>query len=128
MAESLVDLVLRVPEQQQVQFLAATIAYVGQAIPGKDSGILRVTATRCNDAGRREDTDSWQLRSNSRAVKGGEDFLFGEVNVQRCRERVHGDLCPWAQAIAPIFLIQFAWQTGERALGSGSDHRWRECC
>jgi hypothetical protein len=30
MAESLVDLVLRAPEEQQAQLLAATIAYVGQ--------------------------------------------------------------------------------------------------
>ena len=31
MAESLVDLVLRAPEEQQAQLLAATITYVGQA-------------------------------------------------------------------------------------------------
>ena len=40
MAESLVDLVLRAPEEQQAQLLAATIAYVGQAFL-KKPGQLR---------------------------------------------------------------------------------------
>jgi hypothetical protein len=34
MAESLVDLVLRAPEEQQAQLLAATISYVGRNCPG----------------------------------------------------------------------------------------------
>ena len=47
-AESLVDLVLRAPEGQQAQLLAATISYLGQAFL-KREGRLRVTRTRCND-------------------------------------------------------------------------------
>ena len=43
MAESLVDLVLRAPEEQQAQLLAATIAYVGQAF-------LEKTGTIAGDA------------------------------------------------------------------------------
>jgi len=39
MAESLVDLVLRAPEEQQAQLLAATIAYVGQAFLEKTGAI-----------------------------------------------------------------------------------------
>ena len=38
-AESLVDLVLRAPEEQQAQLLAATIAYVGQAFLEKTGAI-----------------------------------------------------------------------------------------
>ena len=39
MAESLVDLVLRAPEEQQAQLLAATIGYVGQAFLEKTGAI-----------------------------------------------------------------------------------------
>jgi hypothetical protein len=39
MAESLVDLVLRAPEEQQAQLLAATITYVGQAFLEKTGAI-----------------------------------------------------------------------------------------
>ena len=39
MAESLVDLVLRAPEEQQAQLLAATMAYVGQAFLEKTGAI-----------------------------------------------------------------------------------------
>jgi hypothetical protein len=39
MAESLVDLVLRAPEEQQAQLLAATISYVGQAFLEKTGAI-----------------------------------------------------------------------------------------
>jgi hypothetical protein len=39
MAESLIDLVLRAPEQQQAQLLAATITYVGQAFLEKTGAI-----------------------------------------------------------------------------------------
>jgi hypothetical protein len=39
MAESLVDFVLRAPEEQQAQLLAATIAYVGQAFLEK-TGVI----------------------------------------------------------------------------------------
>jgi hypothetical protein len=39
MAESLVDFVLRAPEEQQAQLLAATIAYVGQAFLEKTGAI-----------------------------------------------------------------------------------------
>jgi hypothetical protein len=39
MAESLVDFVLRAPEEQQAQLLAATIAYVGQAFLEKTGTI-----------------------------------------------------------------------------------------
>jgi hypothetical protein len=39
MAESLVDLVLRAPVEQQAQLLAATIAYIGQAFLEKTGGI-----------------------------------------------------------------------------------------
>ena len=38
-AESLVDFVLRAPEEQQAQLLAATIAYVGQAFLEKTGAI-----------------------------------------------------------------------------------------
>jgi hypothetical protein len=38
-AESLVDFVLRAPEEQQAQLLAATIAYVGQAFLEKTGTI-----------------------------------------------------------------------------------------
>ena len=48
MAESLVDLVLRAPEEQQAQLLAATIAYVGQAFLEK-TGAIAGDAIRCND-------------------------------------------------------------------------------
>ena len=41
MAESLVDLVLRAPEEQQAQLLAATIGYVGQAFLEKTGGDRR---------------------------------------------------------------------------------------
>jgi hypothetical protein len=44
MAESLVDFVLRAPEEQQAQLLAATIAYVGQAFLEKTGAI----AGECN--------------------------------------------------------------------------------
>jgi hypothetical protein len=44
MAESLVDLVLRAPEEQQAQLLAATIAYIGQAFLEKSGAI----AGECN--------------------------------------------------------------------------------
>jgi hypothetical protein len=39
MAESLVDLVFRAPEEQQAQLLAATMAYVGQAFLEKTGAI-----------------------------------------------------------------------------------------
>ena len=39
MAESLVDLVLRAPEEQQAQLLAATMTYVGQAFLEKTGAI-----------------------------------------------------------------------------------------
>jgi hypothetical protein len=39
MAESLVDLVLRAPEEQQAQLLAATITYLGQAFLEKTGAI-----------------------------------------------------------------------------------------
>ena len=39
MAESLVDLVLRAPEEQQAQLLAATMTYVGQAFLEKTGTI-----------------------------------------------------------------------------------------
>jgi len=39
MAESLVDLVLRAPEEQQAQLLAAAIRYVGQAFLEKTGAI-----------------------------------------------------------------------------------------
>ena len=39
MAESLVDFVLRAPEEQQAQLLAATIAYVGQAFLEKTGAV-----------------------------------------------------------------------------------------
>jgi hypothetical protein len=39
MAESLVDLVLRAPDEQQAQLLAATITYVGQAFLEKTGAI-----------------------------------------------------------------------------------------
>jgi hypothetical protein len=39
MAESLVDLVLRAPKEQQAQLLAATIAYVGKAFLEKTGAI-----------------------------------------------------------------------------------------
>ena len=39
MAESLVDFVLRAPEEQQAQLLAATIAYVGQVFLEKTGAI-----------------------------------------------------------------------------------------
>ena len=39
MAESLVDFVLRAPEEQQAQLLATTIAYVGQAFLEKTGAI-----------------------------------------------------------------------------------------
>jgi hypothetical protein len=39
MAESLVDFVLRAPEEQQAQLLAATISYVGQAFLEKTGAI-----------------------------------------------------------------------------------------
>ena len=39
MAESLVDLVLRAPEEQQAQLLAATISYVGQTFLEKTGAI-----------------------------------------------------------------------------------------
>ena len=39
MAESLVDLILRAPEEQQAQLLAATIAYVGHAFLEKSGAI-----------------------------------------------------------------------------------------
>ena len=39
MAESLVDLILRAPEEQQAQLLAATITYVGQAFLEKSGAI-----------------------------------------------------------------------------------------
>jgi hypothetical protein len=39
MAESLVDLVLRAPEEQQAQLLAATITYLGQAFLEKSGAI-----------------------------------------------------------------------------------------
>ena len=39
MAESLVDLVLRAPEEQQAQLLAATITYFGQAFLEKTGAI-----------------------------------------------------------------------------------------
>jgi hypothetical protein len=39
MAESLVDLVLRAPEEQQAQLLAATTSYVGQAFLEKTGAI-----------------------------------------------------------------------------------------
>ena len=38
-AESLVDLVLRAPEEQQAQLLAATITYLGQAFLEKTGAI-----------------------------------------------------------------------------------------
>jgi hypothetical protein len=41
MAESLVDFVLRAPEEQQAKLLAATIAYVGQAFLEKTGGDRR---------------------------------------------------------------------------------------
>jgi hypothetical protein len=44
MAESLVDFVLRAPEEEQAQLLAATIAYVGQAFLEKTGAI----AGECN--------------------------------------------------------------------------------
>ena len=39
MAESLVDFILRAPEEQQAQLLAATITYVGQAFLEKTGAI-----------------------------------------------------------------------------------------
>src|ERR1700751_4398676 len=39
MAESLVDFVLRAPEEQKAQLLAATIAYIGQAFLEKTRAI-----------------------------------------------------------------------------------------
>jgi hypothetical protein len=39
MAESLIDLVLRAPEEQQAQLLAATMTYVGQAFLEKTGTI-----------------------------------------------------------------------------------------
>jgi len=39
MAESLVDLVLRAPVEQQAQLLAATITYLGQAFLEKTGAI-----------------------------------------------------------------------------------------
>ena len=44
-AESLVDLVLRAPEEQQAQLLAATIAYVGQAFLEKSGAIAGDSST-----------------------------------------------------------------------------------
>ena len=45
MAESLVDLVLRAPEEQQAQLLAATITYVGQAFLEKSGAIAGDSST-----------------------------------------------------------------------------------
>ena len=45
MAESLVDLVLRAPEEQQAQLLAATITYLGQAFLEKTGAIDRDSVT-----------------------------------------------------------------------------------
>ena len=45
MAESLVDLVLRAPEEQQAQLLAATMTYVGQAFLEKTGAIAGESST-----------------------------------------------------------------------------------
>ena len=45
MAESLVDLVLHAPEEQQAQLLAATITYVGQAFLEKSGAIAGDSST-----------------------------------------------------------------------------------
>jgi hypothetical protein len=45
MAESLVDLVLHAPEEQQAQLLAATITYLGQAFLEKTGAIDRDSVT-----------------------------------------------------------------------------------